>query len=104
MLKEKLIDYFEKLEKNNFFIDDKLTSTKLHKYLLPIIQFLIRKEQFVANGDLHLITFMGAVIDGILYFVMPDYYYPIFIALFFILGIYRRREVKKNGKYVDMFW
>lgn len=103
-LKIELINYFNELEKNHYVIDSKLISSKLHKHLLPIVQHLILKNKFITNGYLHLFILIGIVLDFILFYFLDQYYYPIFILLFLVLGLYRRKQAKRNGKYAAMFW
>lgn len=93
--KKNLYDYFNELEDLNYTIEDKLTSAQIHKYLLPVIQFLIKKEDFKTPGDLHIFIFIGLTIDIILHFILFNYYYPIFLSIFTLLGIKRRIEAKK---------
>lgn len=104
LLKEKLIGYFEEIEEMDYVVNNKLMGAKLNKYLLPIEQFLIKKEQFVTSGDIQLLTIIGILIDAGLFYFISNYYYPVFIVFFFILGFYRRNKAKKEGKYAAMFW
>lgn len=104
LLKEKLLYYFDELDEINYTIDNRIESLSLQKLIEPIVEYLIKKEQFCTNGDLHILIVIGLVIDiGLYYFISP-YYYPLFILLFFIWGLYRRRKAKKEGKYAAMFW
>ena len=104
LLKEKLLYYFDELDEINYTIDNKIESLSRQKLIEPIVEYLIKKEQFCTNGDLHILIVIGLVIDiGLYYFISP-YYYPLFILLFFIWGLYRRKKAKKEGKYAAMFW
>ena len=104
LLKEKLLYYFDELDEINYTIDNRIERLSLQNLIEPIVEYLIKKEQFCTNGDLHILIVIGLVIDiGLYYFISP-YYYPLFILLFFIWGLYRRRKAKKEGKYAAMFW
>lgn len=103
-LKNNLYDYFDELEELNYTVEDKLTSAQIHKYLLPVIQFLIKKEDFKTPGDLHIFIFIGLTIDVILHFILTNYYYPIFVSIFTLLGFQRRIEAKKTNTYAAMYW
>tara|TARA_R110000850_G_scaffold203228_1_gene329556 strand:- start:175708 stop:176175 length:468 start_codon:yes stop_codon:yes gene_type:complete len=104
-LKVKLIGFFDEIESCNYHINGKYESSLIHnKYVLPISLYLFKKENFLSNADLRLLTVIGVGIDVILYFLVSGYIYPIFILLFIILGVYRRRQAKKDGKYATMFW
>lgn len=102
-LKNKLIDFFDEIEALHFKIKSKTHSLNLHKHLLPIVQYLIKKEHYTSSADLHLLTIIGAISDLIIFY-FSDRHFPIFIVLFFILGVYRRIKAKREGKYAAMFW
>ncbi|PKP25931.1 MAG: hypothetical protein CVU03_06275 [Bacteroidetes bacterium HGW-Bacteroidetes-2] len=104
-LKEIWIKFFDEIDERNYIIEQKLESSKIHNiYILPLEQYLIRKEQFVTNSDIHLLVISGIILDFILFYFLDQYYYPIFILLFLVLGLYRRKQAKINGKYAAMFW
>lgn len=104
LLKEKLINYFDELEEMDYMVNSKLTSTKLYKPLLSVINYLFNKEQFLTKTDLHLLIIIGVIIDIGLYYFISVYHYPVFILLFFIWGLYRRKQAIKSNKYGNMFW
>lgn len=105
LLKQKLVEYFNLLDEENYSIDNKYESSKLHnKYILPIEQYLIKKDQFITYGDLHLFIIIGFIVDLTLYIILSNYYYPIFILVLFLSGYYRRKQAQKNNKYSRIFW
>ena len=104
-LKENLIEFFNELESLNFELNDKYFSSKLHnKYLLPISLYLFKKEKFLASSDLRFLIIIGVLLDATLVYFISNYYYPISTPTLLCLGLYRRKEAKKSGKYSKMFW
>lgn len=105
LLKEKLLGYFKEVEELNYTINNKYESSRLfNNYLLPILYYLIDKEFFVTGSSLNLFIIIGFLTDLSLYYFISGYYYPAFLFLFFVLGVYRRIKAKKEGKYAAMFW
>ena len=104
-LKENLLEYLNEIEKREYSVNSKIESTQLYgKYILPIIQFLVKKDQFVTSGDIRLLIIIGGLVDSGFYFYLQNYLYPIFLILFFLVGSYRRKQAQRKNKYSKMFW
>lgn len=105
LLKEKLLGYYQEIEELDYTIGHKYQGSKMfNNYLLPILYYLIEKEFFLAGSNLKLFIIIGFLADLSLYYFIAGYYYPVFLFLFFVFGIYRRIKAKKEGKYAAMFW
>lgn len=104
IFKDKLIEYFKKVDQEGYFISNKLESIELYnKFLSPTIRFLIKKNDFRIRGAIVKDVLIGVILDTILYFII-DRFMGGFIILFIVIAFVRHNKSKKSGKYAAMFW
>ncbi len=108
ILKEKLIEYFDKIKYQQYDRFDKLESLKLYKdYVAPSTFFLFKEEKFISHAHIKVMTLIGILIDIILYFLINDiinFFFPVFTISFFLISLSKKNEAKIKGKYAANFW
>jgi len=101
-LKILMIDYFDKVEKEDFPTGGLLRNELYGKYILKVGNYLMKKKDFCSNTDLFLKTLIGVILDSIIYYFTKDmlsFYIPIATILMFAVGYNYRRKSKAANRF-----
>ena len=104
-LKKKIITFFNKVEESGYSISDRYEIGKLyHNNLLAVGNYFIKNQKFRTKMDLYKNLIFGILLDVGIYFLVPNYYYPVFSLLFYVRGFHKHKKSIKNNKFFSYHW
>jgi hypothetical protein len=101
-LKTLMIEYFDKVEKEDFPTGSLLRNELYRKHILEVGHYLMKNKDFCSPTDIFLKITIGIILDAIIHYFTKDmlsFYVPVATILMFAIGLNYRRKSKAANMY-----